>query len=436
MPTARIDFTQEVEWPNPEKPKEAKKAAAPVAKKTVAAQKKNQKRSAAATREVSIASEGSTPQPWNDLGESQQPSPAPEGGIENFTLTLDLGTPIGEDDDPMDLDGEEVTAAAVAAKAQPQESYSREEEIEKLRVGGSMTQNQAEISRIRNISKVQFGKYELYPWYFSPYPEAFTHEDLMHICEFCLCYYGDIKSFTRHRQKCTLQHPPGNEIYRDDYVSFFEIDGRRQRVWCRNLCLLSKMFLDHKTLYYDVDPFLFYVMATRDEKGFHLVGYFSKEKESADGYNVACILTLPQFQRKGYGRLLIQFSYELSKKEGKFGSPEKPLSDLGLLSYRQYWTENLIELLLKYNETEERVSIEDITKALAMTHLDVESTLMSLHMQIYHKGEHKIVIPNHLIKKHEALKEKFKTKPKRVIDPERIQWKPPVFTASSRTWGW
>jgi hypothetical protein len=26
------------------------------------------------------------------------------------------------------------------------------------------------------------------------------------------------------------------------------------------LCLLSKLFLDHKTLYYDVDPFLFYVM--------------------------------------------------------------------------------------------------------------------------------------------------------------------------------
>lgn len=434
MPTARIDFTQDVEWPNPEKPKETKKAAAPVAKKTVA-QKKNQKRSAAATREASIASEGSTPQPWNDLGESQKPTPEPEGGAESFQLTMDLdATPGAEDDDPMDLD--EVAAAAVAAKAQLPESFSREEEIEKLRVGGSMTQNQAEISRIRNISKVQFGKYELYPWYFSPYPEAFTHEDLMHICEFCLCYYGDIKSFTRHRQKCTLQHPPGNEIYRDDYVSFFEIDGRRQRVWCRNLCLLSKMFLDHKTLYYDVDPFLFYVMATRDEKGFHLVGYFSKEKESVDGYNVACILTLPQFQRKGYGRLLIQFSYELSKKEGKYGSPEKPLSDLGLLSYRQYWTENLIELLLKYNETEERVSIEDITKALAMTHLDVESTLMSLHMQIYHKGEHKIVIPNHLIKKHELLREKFKVKPKRVIDPDRIQWKPPVFTASSRTWGW
>jgi histone acetyltransferase HTATIP len=422
VPIARIDFTQDVEWPSPEKPKE-KKALAPVAKKTVAL-KKGQKRPLP-TREASVASEASTPRPWND---SQKPSPEP-------ILPLDLdNTPGADDEDAMDVD--EAAAEAVSVKAEPAEQFSREEEIEKLRVGGSMTQNQAEISRIRNISKVQFGKYDLFPWYFSPYPEAFTQEDIMYICEFCLNYYGDNKSFTRHRQKCTLQHPPGNEIYRDDYVSFFEIDGRRQRRWCRNLCLLSKMFLDHKTLYYDVDPFLFYVMTARDEKGFHLVGYFSKEKESVDGYNVACILTLPQFQRKGYGRLLIQFSYELSKIEGKAGSPEKPLSDLGLLSYRQYWTEQLMEILLTCNSNGDKVSIDSLANELAMTVGDVESTLQALKMQVYHKGDHKIILPLHLIKRHEAMQEKQKGKLKRVIDPDRIQWKPPVFTASTRTWGW
>ena len=35
------------------------------------------------------------------------------------------------------------------------------------------------------------------------------------------------------------------------------------------------------------------------------------------GYNLACILTFPHAQRKGYGRFLIAFSYELSKKEEK-----------------------------------------------------------------------------------------------------------------------
>lgn len=350
-------------------------------------------------------------------------------------MELDLdASPGAEDPDAMDVD--EAKQKVESAMKDAPEEFSREEEIEKLRVGGSMTQNQAEISRIRNISKVQFGKFDLYPWYFSPYPESFTQEDMIYICEFCLGYYGDLKMFTRHRSKCTLQHPPGNEIYRDDYVSFFEIDGRRQREWCRNLCLLSKMFLDHKTLYYDVDPFLFYVMAARDEKGFHLVGYFSKEKESADNYNVACILTLPQFQRKGYGRLLIQFSYELSRIEGKQGSPEKPLSDLGLLSYRQYWTENIVERLIDKNKKDETISIDGLAHELAMTGVDVEHTLQWQRMQVYHKGEHKIILPTHLIKKHEAALEKHKTKPKRLIDPSAIRWKPPVFSASSRTWGW
>jgi hypothetical protein len=31
------------------------------------------------------------------------------------------------------------------------------------------------------------------------------------------------------------------------------------------------------------------------------VGYFSKEKQSEEGYNLACILTLPAYQRKVCG---------------------------------------------------------------------------------------------------------------------------------------
>jgi hypothetical protein len=49
------------------------------------------------------------------------------------------------------------------------------------------------------------------------------------------------------------------------------VDGKKNRVYCQNLCLLSKLFLDHKTLYYDVDPFLFYVLCEVDSDGYHMV---------------------------------------------------------------------------------------------------------------------------------------------------------------------
>lgn len=380
----RIDLSKEVEWPAPEKPdKKSKDKTAPAK-----AQPKNLKR----PRLPVDRSQSGTPDILGPGANAKRQPPKgarpTAGGKENrdgsFTI---LSTDVGEgtpqpDDDHMDL--VDVQDAAAAAKAAPTDVYSREEEIEKLRTHGSMTQNQAEISRVRNLSRVQMGHHEIEPWYFSPYPQEFSESDLIYICEFCLEYFADYKPFERHRTKCTLHHPPGNEIYRDDTISFFEIDGRRQRTWCRNLCLLSKLFLDHKTLYYDVDPFMFYCMTTRDAHGCHLIGYFSKEKDSADNFNVACILTLPQFQRQGLGRVLIAFSYELSKQEGKLGSPEKPLSDLGLLGYRRYWEETIVDLLL---DGRTDASVEDLSQAAAMTTNDVLHTLQNLNMLRYHVSQ-------------------------------------------------
>lgn len=438
VPAERIDLSQEVEWPLPEKPETKNKQKSNQQLSDSKAQNKQLK----VPRQLGQVFESREATPM-DISAKTSRRPSFQGGKENrdpniaVIATEDFGgTPLPDDENTVDL--ADIQDAAAAAKAVPSHvPQTREEEVERLRLGGSMTQNQTEISRVRNLERIQMGPHEIEPWYFSPYPAEFTDCDMVYICEFCLSYFGNNTQFTRHRKKCTLLHPPGNEIYRDDDVSFFEIDGRRQRTWCRNLCLLSKLFLDHKTLYYDVDPFLFYCMTVRDEHGHHLFGYFSKEKESAEGYNVACILTLPQHQRKGYGKLLIQFSYELSKIEGKLGSPEKPLSDLGLLGYRAYWQEVIVDTLIEREiEGTPLISVEELGQTLAMTTNDVLHTLQNLNMLRYSNKNHVIVLTDAAVAQRDKQKEKERAKGKRMIDPERMQWKPPVFNAAARTWNW
>ena len=123
------------------------------------------------------------------------------------------------------------------------------------------------VTRMKNVEMIELGRHRIRPWYFSPYPIELTSLDTIYICEFCLKYLKSRTCLERHLTKCNLKYPPGNEIYRRDSISFFEIDGRKNKNYSQNLCLLAKLFLDHKTLYYDTDPFLFYVMCECDNRG-------------------------------------------------------------------------------------------------------------------------------------------------------------------------
>lgn len=129
---------------------------------------------------------------------------------------------------------------------------------------------------IPKISQICFSHHLIDTWYVAPYPEEYSQNSTLYICEFCMKYMKSQFIYTRHQLKCKVKYPPGDEIYRDGKISIFEVDGRKNKIYCQNLCLLAKMFLDHKTLYYDVEPFLFYIMTEVDEQGCHFVGYFSK----------------------------------------------------------------------------------------------------------------------------------------------------------------
>ncbi|KAI0421546.1 hypothetical protein F5X98DRAFT_328627 [Xylaria grammica] len=239
---------------------------------------------------------------------------------------------------------------------------------------------------ISQIECIEFGGWEIDTWYAAPYPEEYSRNRVLYICEFCLKYMNSDYVAWRHKLKCPAKHPPGDEIYRHGSISFFEVDGRKNPVYCQNLCLLAKLFLGSKTLYYDVEPFLFYVLCEYDDLGYHFVGYFSKEKRASSQNNVSCILTLPIHQRKGYGHLLIDFSYLLTRVEEKSGSPEKPLSDMGLVSYRNYWRLVLCKYLIGHvpeEKAEKRgISIRQISDDTGMTPDDVVSALEALRFLV------------------------------------------------------
>uniref|UniRef100_A0AAY5L160 Histone acetyltransferase KAT5 n=1 Tax=Esox lucius TaxID=8010 RepID=A0AAY5L160_ESOLU len=294
------------------------------------------------------------------------------------------------------------------------------------RMTGSLVSDRSHddiVTRMKNIDCIELGRHRLKPWYFSPYPQELTTLPILYLCEFCLKYLKSLKCLQRHLTKCNLRHPPGNEIYRKGTISFFEIDGRKNKTYSQNLCLLAKCFLDHKTLYYDTDPFLFYVMTEYDSKGFHIVGYFSKEKESTEDYNVACILTLPPYQRRGYGKLLIEFSYELSKVEGKTGTPEKPLSDLGLLSYRSYWSQTILEILMDLkpdNGERPQITINEISEITSVKKEDVISTLQYLNLINYYKGQYILTLSEDIVEGHERAMQKRHLR----IDPKCLHFTP------------
>ena len=223
----------------------------------------------------------------------------------------------------------------------------------------------------------------------------------------------------RHLKKVRILHPPGIEIYRHKGISMYEVDGRKAKIYCQNLCYLAKLFLDHKTLMADVDPFLFYVMCEYDDRGAHIVGYFSKEKDSDAGCNLACILTFPSYQKRGYGKFLISFSYELSKLEQKVGTPERPLSDLGLRSYRSFWGRVLLNIL---KDQQDPISVRELSEMTRFTTDDILNTLQTLNMIQYVKGQHVICAAPHVIEAHlracgsEGLR----------VEPSKIVWSPHI----------
>jgi len=114
-----------------------------------------------------------------------------------------------------------------------------------------------------DISKnkaIKFGSYLIKMWFASPYPAEYSERPILYLCEYCFKYLNSEYALMRHqvniyiylllflffffflnnllinllikfkKKKCPIKVPPGNEIYRDNNISIFEVDGRKNKV--------------------------------------------------------------------------------------------------------------------------------------------------------------------------------------------------------------
>lgn len=269
-----------------------------------------------------------------------------------------------------------------------------------------------------NIEKVTFGKYEIRPWYgnpayFNPYegvPNMLGYDysnmiaadpmsrkrlksysveecfiDHLFVCEYCFKYSVNENEMLEHWEVCKYhrENPDvGAMVYYDRKRNHIirEVRGYEDPLFCQNLCLFGKLFLDDKSVYFNIDHFNFYVYYAKDgERDYVPMGFFSKEMIAYDATtNLACICVFPPFQRRHIGAMLIEFLYAIARLTQESSGPEIPLSPFGKVSYLNYWSKNLAkELLQRRSRT---FTLEELSKATGYRKEDVLYTLE--HMEV------------------------------------------------------
>lgn len=113
--------------------------------------------------------------------------------------------------------------------------------------------------------------------------------------------------------------------------------------------------------------------------------------------------------------------YLLSRKEGKTGGPEKPLSDLGRLSYRRYWRYTILQVLLTKSK---KITLYELCEETGIAESDILDTLQLMDM---------ITCSNDVCTlrfdrvKSQKLLEKFKLKNYPKAKMNLLKWKPSLF---------
>lgn len=284
----------------------------------------------------------------------------------------------------------------------------------------------------RNIDKVVFGDYEFETWYgnsayFAPQRGREKTRELgigtknerndtpsgsfwllkLYVCEYCFKYTTDEAQIDLHRSVCLLSQsfpPLGTLVYWDSRTPYLikRVKGYRHEVFAQNLALFGKLFIDDKSVYYNVDYFDFYIVYGFDDndeelygtafrKKFKPMGFFSHEVNSWDAHNnLACVCVFPPYQGLRLGTLLIEFLYALASKSNEMKNrlgPEFPLSPYGKKLYLRFWCKRIAAILLnkRSSDTLNETSISELSNITGFRKEDILFTLD--HMEVLKKDD-------------------------------------------------
>jgi GNAT superfamily N-acetyltransferase len=263
---------------------------------------------------------------------------------------------------------------------------------------------------VRNITSVVLGALCFPTWYPSFYPSSALGPpgsslplDKLYVCQWCFKYTSELLASLAHGKCCAAQSkpPPGVRIYEHDKsgeYTIYRVDGEQEKVYAQCLSLFAKLWLDNKSVFFDVAGFDYFVLvheppksrvSVQDGPVRQAIGFFSKEKHSWDSNNLACILVFPPWQRRGLGKLLMGVSYSLAQREGQLGGPEKPLSALGRSAYERFWAARVARLILgtKVGKKAGVMTVEELSKECWMSEEDVLGVLKGMGQGVWERGK-------------------------------------------------
>ncbi|KAJ6262145.1 Histone acetyltransferase [Drechslerella dactyloides] len=158
-------------------------------------------------------------------------------------------------------------------------------------------------------------------------------DDCLYVCQKCFKYSMDPEEYCAHQSLQSGQEVPiGTPVHSfgGGRYEIYEVDGANQdhQPFLQRMCLFGKLFIQNKSIWYEFDNFVFYILLERrsvgNEPDFSYCGFFSKEKISYDENNLSCIILYPPYRSQGLGSALIDLSYHISRATGRVGGPEKP----------------------------------------------------------------------------------------------------------------